>query len=74
MAACSVLERLDLVDHKTPIGCVGSIFNAGNLLTDPMTARIRQCSAKAFLTQPVMPPAHAAARMARALNGVSAAI
>jgi N-acetylglucosamine kinase-like BadF-type ATPase len=25
MAACSVLERLGLVDHKTPIGCVGSI-------------------------------------------------
>jgi len=63
MAACSVLERLELIGQKTPIGCVGSIFHAGDLLTGPMIARIRECSAKAFLTQPAMPPAHAAARM-----------
>lgn len=72
MAACSVLARLGLVKHKTPIGCVGSIFNAGKLLTDPMISHIRECSAHAFLTQPVMPPAHAAARMSLTANGVTA--
>lgn len=70
MAACSVLQRLDLADEKTPIGCVGGVFNAGELLTGPMLKHIRECSPSAYLTSPKMPPSHAAARMALAsLNG-----
>ena len=64
LAACAVIEKLGLENRKVPIGCVGSIFNAGALLTKPMLAKVRSCAAKAFLTEPSMPPAHAAALMA----------
>ncbi len=64
LAACAVIDKLKLAKDKVPIGCVGSVFNAGPLLTDPMIARVRECAPKAFLTEPAMPPAHAAALMA----------
>lgn len=64
LAACAVIEKLKLTNHKVPIGCVGSIFNAGALLTEPMLRKVRTCAAKAYLTEPEMPPAHAAALMA----------
>jgi hypothetical protein len=44
---------------------VGSVFNAGKLLTDPMIRTVHTIARKAFLTQPLMPPAHAAARLTR---------
>jgi N-acetylglucosamine kinase-like BadF-type ATPase len=71
LAACAVIEKLGLENRKVPIGCVGSIFNAGELLTTPMLEKVRLCAAKAFLTEPAMPPAHAAALMAyqSSLNG-----
>jgi N-acetylglucosamine kinase-like BadF-type ATPase len=64
LAACAVIEKLNLKDTKVPIGCVGSIFQAGKLLTDPMLAKVHDCANKAFLTKPAMAPAHAAAQMA----------
>ncbi len=63
-AAAAVLRKLDLNGQKVPIGCVGSVFNAGELLTGPMKKIIRQTAPKAYLTDPQMPPAHAAALMA----------
>ena len=56
--------HLKLDDTKVPIGCVGSIFNAGPLLTEPMLEKVRECAPYAFLTEPAMAPAHAAALMA----------
>ncbi len=67
-AAAAVLVKLGLTDREIPIGCVGSVFKAGKLLTGPMNEVIRRVSAKAYLTDPQMPPAHAAALMAL-LNG-----
>ncbi|MCA1590065.1 MAG: hypothetical protein LC734_06660, partial [Acidobacteria bacterium] len=64
LAACAVIEKLDLAKRKVPIGCVGSIFNAGKILTEPMLEMVVACAPKAFLTQPERPPAHAAALMA----------
>ena len=64
LAACAVIEKLHLDKRTVPIGCVGSIFNAGELLTVPMLEKVRTCAPKAFLTEPAMPPAHAAALMA----------
>ena len=63
LAACAVIKRLKLDSTKVPIGCVGSIFNAGKLLTVPMLKTIHACASQAFLTEPLMPPAHAAALM-----------
>ena len=36
-AAVAVLKKLGLQKQKVPIGCVGGVFNAGRLLTKPMT-------------------------------------
>lgn len=64
LAACAVIKKLSLDRDKVPIGCVGSIFKAGKLLTKPMLKIIRGCAPKAYLTEAAMPPAHAAALMA----------
>lgn len=64
LAACAVIKKLGLARRKVPIGCVGSVFKAGEILTDPMLETIRECAPAAFLTEPKMSPAHAAALMA----------
>jgi N-acetylglucosamine kinase-like BadF-type ATPase len=64
LAACAVIEKLGLSRRKVPIGRVGSIFQAGELLTDPMLETVRKCASAAYLTEPLMPPPHAAALMA----------
>ena len=63
-AAVAVIKKLGLAKNKFPIGCVGSIFNAGRLLTDPMTEIIGKVAPKAYLIEPLMLPSHAAALMA----------
>lgn len=64
IAAVAVIEKLGLKKKKVPIGCVGSVFHAGELLTKPMVNVIQTVAPNAFLTEPLMPPAHAAALMA----------
>lgn len=68
LAACAVIDQLGLRKQKIPIGCVGSVFNAGEILTRPMIKTVHTIAPKAFLTEPAMPPAHAAALMAL-ING-----
>lgn len=63
-AAVAVIKKLSLEDREVPIGCVGSVFKAGRLLTDPMKSVISAVAPKARLAEPHMPPAHAAALMA----------
>jgi len=64
VAACAVIKKLKLEKRKVPIGCVGSVFNAGKLLTETMLAVIRKTAPGAFLTEPLLKPSHAAAIMA----------
>jgi Predicted N-acetylglucosamine kinase len=64
LAAYAVIKKLDLARRKVPIGCVGSVFKAGELLTGPMLETIHTIAPKAFLTEPKMPPSEAAALMA----------
>ncbi len=64
LAACAVIEKLGLKNAKVPIGCVGSVFKAGGLLTMPMLRTIKTIAPKAYLTEPEMAPAQAAALMA----------
>jgi len=64
VAACAVIEKLRLGDQKIPIGCVGSVFLAGKLLTDPMLEVVHRAAPYAFLTQPLVQPSNAAALMA----------
>ena len=65
LAACAVIGKLSLDNEKIPIGCVGSVFKAGELLTAPMLEVIHRSASEAFLTEPMMQPSHAAAAMAR---------
>lgn len=64
IAATAVIKKLKLERKKIPIGCVGSIFKAGAILTGPMFETVTKAAPKAYLTEPLMPPAHAAALMA----------
>ena len=64
IAAVAVIQKLGLAKKKIPIGCVGSVFKAGELLTGPMTEIISKVASKAYLIEPLMLPAHAAALMA----------
>lgn len=64
LAASAVLKKLKLEDQKVPIGCVGSIFQAGEILTRPMIENIHRTAPKAILTKPQVAPSHAAALMA----------
>jgi N-acetylglucosamine kinase-like BadF-type ATPase len=64
LAACAVIKKLGLERRKVPIGCVGSIFNAGELLTVPMIDVIHRTAPQAYLTEPLLQPSHAAAIMA----------
>lgn len=63
-AATAVITKLGLQDTAIPVGCVGSVFNAGELLTGPMKATIKKVAPKAKLAEPLMSPSHAAALMA----------
>jgi N-acetylglucosamine kinase-like BadF-type ATPase len=64
LAACAVIKKLGLQKHKVPIGCVGGIFHAGPLLTRPMAGKVHTIAPRAYLTEPLKIPAHAAALMA----------
>ena len=64
LAATAVIKKLKLTRKKFPVGYVGSIFNAGKFLTDPVMKTIHQTAPQAFLTEPKLFPANAAAEMA----------
>ncbi|HBR57460.1 MAG TPA: hypothetical protein DEA22_08310 [Blastocatellia bacterium] len=69
-AACAVIAQLGMQKEKVPIGCVGSIFQAGKILTGPMIDTLRESAPRAFLTVPRIPPAHAAALLALQNGGL----
>lgn len=64
LAAVAVIERLKLQKRKFPIGHVGSVFNTGELLTKTLLETIHKIAPKAYLTEPKLIPAYAAAKMA----------
>ncbi len=63
LAAYAVIKKLKMQRKKVPIGTVGGIFNAGELLTDPLIETVHSYAPKAFLVKPELPPANAAALM-----------
>jgi N-acetylglucosamine kinase-like BadF-type ATPase len=63
IAACAVIKKLGLSHQKIPIGCVGSVFNAGKLLTKPMLTVVHKCAPEAYLAEPLLQPSHAATIM-----------
>lgn len=64
LAAYAVIKKLNMRDKKVPIGTVGSIFKAGELLTKPLLETVHSYAPKAYLQKPKLNPANAAAIMA----------
>lgn len=64
LAAVAVIKKLKLENRKIPVGHVGSVFKTGELLTEPLLETVHRTAPKAFLTEPKLIPAHAAAKMA----------
>jgi N-acetylglucosamine kinase-like BadF-type ATPase len=62
-AAVAVIKKLKLERKKFPIGYVGSIFKADEILTDSLLETVHKIAPKAYLTAPKLIPAHAAAQM-----------
>ncbi len=60
----AVISKLKLNRRKFPVGTVGSIFRAGNLLTVHLLKTVHRFAPKAYLAEPLLPPASAAAQMA----------
>ena len=63
LAAFAVIKKLEMRKRKVPIGQVGSIFKAGGLLTDSLIETVHSFAPKAFLAEPKLSPANAAAVM-----------
>ncbi len=63
-AVNAVIEKLNLEKKTVPIGRVGSIFRADALLTDSLIETVHQIAPKAYLAEPLLQPASAAAQMA----------
>ncbi|MGI8670666.1 MAG: N-acetylglucosamine kinase [Aridibacter sp.] len=64
LAAYAVIKKLDMLQDKIPIGTVGSIFKAGELLTKPLLETVHSFAPQAFLQKPKLDPANAAAVIA----------
>ena len=66
LAATAVIKQLKMQRRKFPIGQVGSVFQAKELLTDSLLLTVHQTAPKAFLRETNKTPALAAALMAYA--------
>lgn len=67
IAANAVIRTLGLTKTKFQVAHVGGIFNAGNLLFEPLLEKIHETTPHAFLAPPHFPPHLAAAKMAFAM-------
>jgi N-acetylglucosamine kinase-like BadF-type ATPase len=65
IAANAVIRKLRLGRERFQVGYVGGVFAAGDLLLEPLREQIAHAAPQAYLAQPHLPPAIAAARMAR---------
>ena len=64
LAGCAVIKKLGMASEEIVIGTVGSVFGAGELLTNPMLQTVRSFAPNAFLKKPELEPAVAASKMA----------
>lgn len=64
VAANAVIKKLNLERKKVPIGYVGSIFRAGELITLSLLKTVHALAPEAYLAEPILQPANAAADVA----------
>ncbi|MFL6231408.1 MAG: BadF/BadG/BcrA/BcrD ATPase family protein [Pyrinomonadaceae bacterium] len=65
-AAVAVIQKLRMEREEFQVAYVGGVFKAGALILNPMREEITRVAPRARLSPPQLPPALAAARMARA--------
>jgi len=65
VAAVAVIRKLRMGRERFPVGYVGGVFAAGDILLDPLREEIMRVAPNALLAPPKLLPAVAAARMAR---------
>jgi N-acetylglucosamine kinase-like BadF-type ATPase len=67
LAAAAVIRALRLERERFQVAYVGGVFaSAAELMLEPMREEIAAVATRAYLAEPLFPPAVAAARMARA--------
>jgi N-acetylglucosamine kinase-like BadF-type ATPase len=64
IAANAVIRKLKMKEAEFPIGKVGSVFKAEPFVTDSMAETVRKFAPKAYLIDPILQPAEAAAHLA----------
>lgn len=62
----ALIRRLQMQREKFSLSMVGGIFEAGSLILGPLKKEVLRAAPRAQFSQPLMPPAVAAAQMARA--------
>jgi N-acetylglucosamine kinase-like BadF-type ATPase len=67
IAANAVIKKLSLGRKKFQVAYVGGVFNAKEMISEPILKKIHETAAHAFIAPPQFPPAVAAAKMAFAL-------
>ena len=65
-AAAAVVRQLRMERERFQAACVGGVFNAGELVFEPLRETLERTAPRVYLAPPHHPPAHAAALMARA--------
>jgi N-acetylglucosamine kinase-like BadF-type ATPase len=66
LAACAVVKKLRMEREEFQVAYVGGVFRAGQHLLAPLGEALTRVAPRAYLAPPHLPPALAAARMARA--------
>ena len=67
-AAIAVIEQLRMAQETIIVSYVGGVFEAGDLILDPMRDLIREAAPKAVVAAPIDPPVIGAAMMAKAMT------
>jgi N-acetylglucosamine kinase-like BadF-type ATPase len=68
VAAIAVIEQLRMERDEFQVACVGGVFEAGELILNPLREEIQAFAPRAEITPPIDPPVIGAAKMAKAMR------
>lgn len=64
--AGSVIEKLHMQNRQFRLAFIGSVFNAGDIILDPLREAIKKIAPDAVVEEPLFPPTVGAAKLAQA--------
>jgi N-acetylglucosamine kinase-like BadF-type ATPase len=68
VAAIAVIEQLRMERDEFQVACVGGVFEAGELILNPLREEIQAFAPRAEIAPPIDPPVIGAAKMARTMR------